>query len=125
MTAKEVFRVARSAPPGHALVYHVGVCLGERPELFSEATHAVRHLYNEGLVILAQRRKSTGGTLRFEYLAIFRKRRSRPTAGSRALRVVTIDGRQWSAPGDFDARPSGRFDVPYRVRSAWLLSEAA
>lgn len=113
-TAKEIFEMARNGRPGMVLPYHVGVCLGEAPEKFSPATHAARLLYNEGLVTLVQRRLQVQGQQRFEYLAIWRHRPSKPSAapvkkpiGRREKRLV------------FKFVTETRFDVPGEIARAW------
>jgi hypothetical protein len=102
------------------LAYHVGVCLGECPEKFSGATHAARHLYNEGLVTLAQRRLSQQGQRRFEYLAIWRREPRKPRSAP-VVRVITRDGKRQH--GKFINET--RFDVPADIARAWSIAQAA
>jgi hypothetical protein len=119
VTAEEIYKAAKTARPGGVLVYHVGVCLGESPDNFSAATHAVRHLYNEGLVSLAQRRLADQGQRRFEYLAIWRRHRRKPSPAP-VVRITARNGRHTQGKYVNETR----FDVPSDVARAWLQAQA-
>jgi hypothetical protein len=120
MTAEEFYDAARAAVPGSVILYHVGVTLGEAPERFTGATHAARHLWNEGLVTLVQRRLASQGQQRFQYLAIWRRYPRKPSA-SPVIRIVARNG-------DAVRRKmfnETRFWVPAEIARAWTMTKAA
>ncbi len=111
LSAEDIFEFHRAARPGAALVYHVGVCLGERPERFPSAVHAIRYLYNEGAVTLLQRRAATQGQRRFEYIAKWLFDRRKPSSAPVHRPIGKREKRM-----QFRWVSETRFDVPAEIR---------
>jgi hypothetical protein len=68
---------AKTAKPREQIVYYVGGNLAANTDVSDDnGIQAIRDLYDDGRISLAQKRLSKGNGSEFEYIAIMRKRRA-------------------------------------------------